>query len=201
MTKAVVFDIGGVLIDLDFNRCIDSFKALGFDNITEVLDLCHQRGFFDSLERGLISAEEFLGECVAHSRPGTTMQQASDAFMTFCAGVETYKLDFLRELGKKYRLFCLSNNNPIVVDRFPELCPGVRIEDFFEECFFSYRLGLTKPGRDIFEYALSHIGEQPAEILFVDDSPLNAKVAEDLGIRTVLYVPGTDLRKAVGGAL
>ena len=201
MIKALAFDMGGVMIDLDMDRCVNSFKALGFGRITEVLDPCHQRGFFQSLECGAIGKDEFIGKCLEFSDPGTTPQQISDALMTFCVGVEPYKLELLRELKRKYRMFCLSNNNPIVVERFYELCPGVEAEEFFDECFFSYRMKMMKPNRDFFEYALSHIGEKPSDILFVDDSPLNVEAAAELGIRTVLYKPFSDLRKAVYDAL
>ena len=71
MVKAIIFDVGGVLIGLDLDRCIRAFREyLGFERITELLDPCHQKGIYGDMEAGLVSAEAFRAAVLAESRPG-----------------------------------------------------------------------------------------------------------------------------------
>lgn len=58
--KAIVFDAGGVLLDLDLERCKSAFKEkLEYNRIDELLDACHQKGIYGDMEEGKISADEF----------------------------------------------------------------------------------------------------------------------------------------------
>ena len=71
MVKAIVFDLGGVLIDLDFDRSVRAFREiLGYEKITEILDLYHQKGIYGEMEGGQITADEFRAEVLKDSRPG-----------------------------------------------------------------------------------------------------------------------------------
>ena len=190
MIKGIILDMGGVIIDLDRERCIESFHALGCNAIDGMLDAYHQRGLFADLETGKISAREFCESIAEYCNPGVTHRQIEDAFLSFCIGVKPYKWELIKELGAKYDLFVLSNNNPICTRRFYHLMEEAGLLGYFRDMFFSYRLGMLKPSPGIYRALISKVGCRPDEILFVDDSTANVEGAVDVGINAVLYEDG-----------
>lgn len=199
MIKAVVFDMGGVMLRLDINRSIEAFKQqAGFEEIGEYLNVFHQKGFVGELEAGRITADEFVDECLRHSRPGTSRETVLACFDAFLDGLNMDVVNFIQEIAPRYDLYILSNNNPLSSARFAELmeAAGVPVDRYFKKCFFSYRLHQLKPFPEIYQSTIEGIGLPPEEILFIDDSATNIEAAARAGLRTLLYRPGMDLRAA-----
>lgn len=203
MIRAIVFDMGGVFIDLDKERCVNNFRKLGMGNIEEYLDAYHQRGFFRDLEKGTITEEDFYRQCIALAAPGTTSDDVQKAFLSFVDGIQPYKLDLIKELREKYSLYVLSNNNPIVVRDFNLNCSefGVTFDNSFKKCYFSYELKLIKPDPEFFRYVIDDIGLPAEELLFVDDSQANIDAARAQGMTCLWYDISTNLRECVLAAL
>lgn len=200
MIKAVIFDMGGVVVNLDGGICISNFKSLaGFDTITDYLDLFHQKGFISDLEEGLITVDEFYAECFKHCRPGTTPDIIDTCFRSLLTGLKPATVALLKELKPDYDLFILSNNNPIARAKFEELLEeeGIVGAEFFKKEFYSYEMRLLKPSKEIFERAVREIGVKPGEALFIDDSKSNAEGARAAGLTTIWLTPGMDIRAAV----
>ena len=199
MIKAVVFDMGGVLLSLDIQRCINAFKEIGFEDIENYINIYHQQGFIGDLEEGRINEDQFFEECLKHCAPGTTREDVFHCFICLLDGLNMPVVEILKQLRGKYDLYLLTNNNPLSRRAFDNLMleNGLRSEDIFTRQFYSYELKLQKPGREIFEKVIQGIGRTPEEILFVDDAPANCKAAEALGIKTVLYRPRADILAAL----
>ena len=188
--KTLIIDFGGVLIDLDRQRCIDSFVELGFPDVESMLDMCHQHGFFLQHEKGLLPDEEFREEIRRHMPLPVTDAQIDEAWNRFLVGVPTYKLDFLLQLRSHYTVYLLSNTNGIhwqwaLQNVFNY--KGHRIEDFFDRIFLSFEMKMVKPDLEIFHRVIAETGLNPAETLFIDDAESNCRTARSLGIRT--YMP------------
>lgn len=199
MIKAVVFDMGGVLLSLDFNRCVKAFKEVGFEDIGDYLNIYRQQGFIGDLEEGKINEEQFFEECMKHCAPGTTKQDVFNCFVSLLDGLNMPVVEVLKQLHGRYDLYLLTNNNPLSRRAFDNLMleNGIKSDELFTKQFYSYELKLQKPGREIFEKTIEGIGRKPKEILFVDDAPANCAAAEALGIKTVLYRPGVDIFAAL----
>lgn len=204
MTKAIIFDMGGVLIDLHLDRCIKAFKEkAGYDEIEEILDSCHQRGVICDLENGSITEEEFYAEIISHSRPGTTPELVRECLCSLIGEIRPYKAELLNELKAGYDLYILSNNNQITTPYSGKVFEAAGIPySIFKALFISSYMKMSKPSPEIYRETLRRIGLPPEEILFVDDSQSNVDTARSLGINAVLFNPATDnLRETVYQAL
>ena len=204
MIKAVVFDMGGVIVRLDMDTCISNFKELaGFADIEEYLDRFHQKGFISDLEEGLTTADEFYQECLRHSRPGTTVETARYCFCSLLDGLEDETLGVIRSLRGRYPLYVLSNNNPVSREYFREMMTerGLDPAEVFAKEFYSYEMHLLKPAREVYEHVVESVGVKPEEILFIDDARDNVEAAQAVGITTLWVQPGMDVAKEVENML
>lgn len=195
MIKAIVFDIGGVLIGLDLARCIRAFEdILGFYRITELLDPYHQKGIYGEMEAGRITGEEFRTLVLADSRPGAQPSDVDRCMGALLTGMTQDTVDTVKELATRYPLYLLSNNNPIampiITGMFRENGLG---PETFKGQFISSEMRLLKPSREIYEATIEGIGLPAGEILFIDDNEANVMAAREAGLQARLYVPGTRL--------
>lgn len=194
--KALIFDFGGVLIDLDIEDCKAAFKRdLGYEKIDEILDPCHQKGIVGDMEEGMISAEEFRAEVLKDSRPGARPEEVDAAFMHILVGIPSYKGPLLNRLAESYDVYILSNNNPIVAAHMHELFAGVGVdyEKLFKKSFLSFEMKALKPSESFYKRVLEQIDMPAEELLFIDDSQKNVEGAIAAGLPSVYYDPKTDL--------
>lgn len=110
--RNIVFDLGGVLIDLDHHQAISRFEEIGVKDAKQLLDPYEQKGFFLEVENGKIDVDTFCRKLREHTGKQLSYDEIKYAWMGFIADVPQYKLDFLLELRKKYKVYLLSNTNP-----------------------------------------------------------------------------------------
>lgn len=194
--KALIFDMGGVLVDLDIEDCKRAFKEdLGFYRIDEIIDPCHQKGIYGDLEEGVISPDEFRKAVLAESRPGACPEDVDKAMWHILTGIEPYKVQMLKRLAQSYDLYMLSNNNAICLPRSRRIFAeaGIPLEDMFRKCYFSFEMRALKPSEAFYKAVMEDIGTEPENMLFIDDSQKNVDGAVAAGLPAVYYEPGTDL--------
>ena len=194
--KAIIFDFGGVLIDLDIEDCKEAFrKDLGYEKIDDILDPCHQKGIVGDMEEGYISAEEFRAAVLKDARPDAQPEDVDKAFMRILSGIPSYKGPLLNRLAESYDIYILSNNNPIVAPHFPELFAGVGVdyEKIFKNSFLSYKMKALKPSESFYKRVLEQVDCPADQILFIDDSQKNVDGAIAAGLPAVYYDPSSDL--------
>lgn len=188
--KNIVFDFGGVLVNLNKQRTIDRFQQLGCNVQGAIRDYV-QQGPFARLELGLIGIEEFYNEirmlCTKERDKRITSTQIAEAWNNMLVDVPQRRLQALLKLRKRYRLFLLSNTNCIHWDfSCKEFFQSNEhsVNDYFEGIYLSYELGLMKPDVTIFKILLEQEGLIAPETLFIDDSPANCEAAALLGLHT-----------------
>ena len=174
--RNIVFDLGGVLIDLDHHQAVSRFEEIGVKDAKQLLDPYEQKGFFLELENGKIDVDTFCRKLCEH----TGKQLSYDEI--------------------KYEVYLLSNTNPIVQSwaRSEAFTPAGRpISAYFDKMYTSYEVGVTKPDAAIFDRMIENAPLIPAETLFVDDAKSNIEVGQGLGFHTYQPENGEDWREAV----
>ena len=196
--RNIVFDLGGVLVDLDFKAAINGLQEAGFANVKEQLMAFDRGGIFQKFEVGEITADEFRTAIRENSTVTLTDEEVDALWNLMLLEIPREKLELILELRGKYMVYLLSNTNSIHWDY---VCKnafnyrGFRVEDYFEETFLSYEMHLAKPDKAIFEKVLSDANLLAEETLFIDDSEANCKAAQEVGIHAHHYHVGDDLSK------
>ena len=196
MVKAIAFDIGGVLIELDLDRCIHAFRdILGFERITELLDPSHQKGIYGEMEAGRLGADHFRELILAESRPGCTKADVDRAMAALLVGMPEATVRVVKDLQTRYPLYLLSNNNPISMARTYAIFRenGIEPKTAFKGEFISWEMQLMKPSQACYREVIRRIGLPAREILFVDDNANNVEAAREAGLQARYYIPGSDL--------
>lgn len=192
----IVFDFGGVLIDLDFQRLLKAFKRIGFNDIESQLQTYEREGIFQKYELGEMTTDEFRMAIREKSNITLTDSDIDDLWNLMLVKIPAEKLDFILSLRNNYNVYLLSNTNSIHWDYACKNSfnyKGLGIKDFFIRTFLSYEMHLAKPDKAIYERMLCEAGLVPENTLFIDDSEINCTVAKQLGIQVHHYQIGDSL--------
>lgn len=204
MIRAIIFDIGGVLIDVDVEYDKQVYRdVLGYDKIDEILDACHQKGVYSDFEEGKISDDDFRQYILKDSKPGSRPEDVDRCMSELLRGMPAKKAELLTELSADYDIFFLSNNNGISMKYCHKIMEeaGLDVAKVIKKEFLSYQMKMLKPGLEIYRKVVEEVGRPAREILFIDDAESNVKAASQVGINAVHYKPGDDLRAIVNKVL
>ncbi len=192
--KNIIFDLGGVLLNIDYQKTTTAFKQLGYTDFENMYSMLKGNNVFDNLETGHITEEAFYRYMTGAASVTVTNSQVQSAWNAMILDFRTESLGYLKILRDKYRVFLLSNTNSIHKKAFDLILSeqtGVAgLEHYFEKAYFSQQVGLRKPSAGIFEFVLQDAGISAAESLFIDDLPPNIETATNLGFKTHLLLPG-----------
>lgn len=184
MIKNLLFDLGGVIMDIKRENCVAAFARLGMKDADSFISGHKQHGPYLALESGQIDEEQFCAG-MRELLPGNpTDSQIKEAVLQYLVGIPAYRLDQLLELRKRYKVYMLSNTNTImwngfIVDAFHQR--GLTVDDYFDGIVTSFEAKACKPDAEIFRYAEHKLGIKPEETLFFDDAVPNLEGAARLG--------------------
>lgn len=191
--KHIIFDLGGVIINIDYQATYKAFEDLGVANFTSLYNQFTLNTLFDDLETGKVEPTVFLDEMQQHARPGTTHQQIIDAWNAMLLDFPLRRLQILQQLRQHYGLYLLSNTNAIHLDAFNKILQESRgipsLASFFDKAYYSHLIGLRKPGKEVYQFVLDENGLDPAETLFIDDTLPNIEGARAVGLQTIHLLP------------
>jgi len=190
--KNLIFDLGGVIMNIDFKKTEEAFRLLGLENFSNHINQFHITDFFRQYEIGLISDDEFVeGISKLMDKPADA-DKIIAAWNALLLDFPPERIDLLKKLRTKYRTFLLSNTNSLHYKEFNQRLfneQGVYLEDIFEKTYYSHTANLRKPDAAIFQLVLNENDLNPTETLFIDDTALNFPEAEKLGIRVQHVTP------------
>jgi putative hydrolase of the HAD superfamily len=188
--KNIIFDLGGVIIDINYNLAADAFKKLGITDFDNFYSKAKQSSLFDDFEKGLISNQDFRNALKIYLPAAITNSQIDEAWNAMLLGIPSLRVDFLQHIASRYRIFLLSNTNRIHIEAFTqyndEKFGKGYFESIFEYCYFSSDIGMRKPDAEIFEFVLAENGLLKEETIFIDDSIQHIQGALEIGLNAEL---------------
>ena len=191
--KNIVFDLGGVVIDLDRDKAVEALTELGIKDADSLLGVYAQKGLFFQLETGEVTAAQFYDALLPQCKPGTTNEDIQNALEKFLIQIPVERLKLIRQLKEKgYRLFVLSNTNPIMFNHWIDNAfrvENLTINDYFDNIVVSFQERVCKPDPAIFRNLARRYDLNPAETLMLDDSEENCKAAESTGLMAIRVMP------------
>lgn len=199
MIRNIVFDLGGVIMTICQDEAIKRFKSIGLKNVEDYLNPYTQTDIFGDIEEGKISAEQFREKLSELIGKEVTYEECKFAWLGYRQDVPLRNLDILRKLKVQgYKLILLSNTNPFMMSwglsgEFDG--NGNSLESYFDSLYLSYKLGVMKPNKKIFQYIIDNEKIQPGESLFIDDGERNINAARLLGFKTLCPINGEDWTK------
>ena len=192
--KNIVFDLGGVVIDIDPSASFSAMQALAADSVVVMEQFSEHTDVFLDYEKGLIDDEAFRGGIrQLTQRPDLDSNAIDQAWCQMLLNVPLERLQLLTSLQERYRTLVLSNTNAIHVEAFNRIISSVSgqpiIDYFFEKVYYSHELKLRKPEAEIYQHVLRDSRLVPHETLFLDDREENLVTAKELGIITQQVTP------------
>tara|TARA_B100000900_G_scaffold190600_1_gene161436 strand:+ start:1423 stop:2076 length:654 start_codon:yes stop_codon:yes gene_type:complete len=198
--EAIVFDLGKVIIPVDFDRTVQAFVTLGGNQASELYHYKGQTNLFEELERGEVSRKEFL------SRLRPELSYASDAEIVDGWNAMLYHVDcstfeYLNKLRPRFRTFILSNINTYHAEWVDKAMRSTDSEhaiyQYFDHVFYSHEIGHRKPEYGAWQYIIEQEGIHAQQTLFIDDKKENIEAAKALGFIGLLWNPSWDIRSVV----
>ncbi len=192
--KNLLFDLGGVLLNIDYNKTADAFKKLGVLQFDELYSQSGANHLFEELETGKISNDNFYNAIEQYCAAATTKEQIKNAWNAMLLNFRIKSLNCLEELSEKYNVYLLSNTNSIHLKAFAKIFEEETgkssLDDYFIKAYYSHSIQQRKPYPATYEFVLSDAGLNAEETLFIDDSIVNIEGAREVKLLTHHLLPG-----------
>jgi putative hydrolase of the HAD superfamily len=194
--KNLLFDLGGVLLNIDYNLTSKAFRNLGWDDFDEFYSQKNQQELFDQLEIGAITPKEFI-HSIQKTNPNLSDLEIIEAWNAMLLDLPFERIELLKRLKENHLLLLLSNTNAIHYEAFNGIITnqhsGLSLEELFHTTYYSHQLGKRKPHAETFEHILEMHGINASETLFIDDSIQHIEGAKEAGLMTYHLKKGEDI--------
>ena len=190
--KNIIFDLGGVFLNIDFQLTNKAFKDLGVDRFEAMFNQHHVNDLFELLETGKLSESDFYDAFRKESQTNLSNEQIKNAWNALLLDFPEERIQWLEEIKDKYNIYLFSNTIQIHYDQFianfAKAFPGKDFNSYFIKAYYSQTLGLRKPYTNSFEKIVVEQALKPSETLFIDDTLKNIEGAQKVGLQTVHLV-------------
>lgn len=186
--KYIIFDLGGVIINLDENKTLESFSRISDSSPSVVREFILQFEGYKKFEKGLASDVEFRNQLRDEFQIEATDKQIDDCMNAMLLDIPIERLNLLKSLRASSSLYLLSNTNEIHLKKFnailKETTGDEKMDVYFNKAYYSHLVKMRKPEKEIFELVLDENNLDPRHTLFLDDNLVNLSGAESVGIKT-----------------
>ena len=186
--STIIFDLGGVILDLNVNRSVNAFAELTDLSSEKIYSRFHKARWSTDFEKGDISPENFRNEIRSSLSSNLTDKQVDDSWNAMLVRIPLARLQMVSDLRPKYRTLVLSNTNAIHLNQFTRMVStttdGGKVNDYFDQVHYSHELRMRKPDEEVFAHIISENNLVPEETLFIDDMDYNIAGAQSVGLKT-----------------
>lgn len=186
--KNIIFDFGGVVLDIDPQLAVNEFVKLGFSRFEKLMTSEFSEEIIAKFERGILTPELFRSKLKSFLELDVTDQELDDAWNSLLYDIPSERIEIIEKVKNNYGIYLLSNSNEIHYDLFVrdlQLRFGYReFDELFHKAYFSFDLHLLKPNPEIYEFVINQHGLIPEETLFIDDKEENLRAARNCGLLT-----------------
>jgi len=191
--KNIIFDLGGVFINLDFKKTERAFTELGVADFSTLFTQHYVSPLFEELELGTISPRQFYEGFRSLTKLPLTDDQVKDAWNAILLDFPINRLQWLSQIKNKYKIFLFSNTNQIHYDCFIDILKRATgkgdFSQYFIKAYYSHEMGMRKPHKESYLQILEEQKLVAAETLFIDDTLKNIEGARQAGLQTIHLVP------------
>jgi putative hydrolase of the HAD superfamily len=192
-TSTVIFDLGGVIVDLSIENTANAFARLAGITQCDVFHVYQSNDAFNAFEKGEIKNDEFrdfIRKVFSATAPNSEIDGCWNAMLV---GLPTQKLKLLEKLKTQFKTLLLSNTNGIHLSYIEDvMLKGACLDDYFHKAYYSHKVGMRKPDSIIFEHVLADNVLDPSQTVFLDDNKENIDAAKSAGIHTI-YITQPDM--------
>jgi len=193
--KAMIFDLGGVIYNINYQKTIEKFVAIGLDKKKYIYSQKYQSEIFNQLEIGAITSEDFLLDLKKNSTC-KSISKIKNAWNCMLLDLPKERVKLLKRIKNKIPLFLLSNTNAIHVTEIKNKIGEKRYTDFyniFNKVYFSHEIKKRKPDEDAFKLILKENNLSAKNVIFIDDSIQHINAAKTIGINTIFLEKNHDI--------
>lgn len=194
--KNILFDLGGVILDINVQATLKLFYELGFPSELMQIPNSMTTDIYYKYETGKISTEEFRNQIRLVSGVEISDQAFDEAWSAMLVHFPKERIDLLRVLSERYNLYMLSNTSALHVKVFEKMyldTAGESIHKVFKKIYYSHEIGWYKPEPEAWEHVIKDAGIKPGETLFLDDNIHNIKASQELGFQAIHIHERTNL--------
>lgn len=195
--KAVIFDFGNVIINIEFQRIYQTFAKFTSKPVTYIEKRITEDQIFRRYESGQFTDEEFRE--VIRQTLGFPLSdhEVDTAWNAILLDIPTDRIDLIHNIRQKYPVYLLSNTNNIHIsasNNYLKKVHGIKnLDILFDKLYLSYEMGMWKPDAEIYHEVLRSNKLQPNEVIFFDDNQHNIESAKAIGMQTILVEPPTSI--------
>lgn len=195
--EAIIFDLGGVILNLNYQLTIDRFKEMGEEKFNELYSQASQDKIFDAFELGDMSSDHFINYLSKFLPETISNVEIVEAWNLMLLDLPKERLDLLKDLKSQFKLYLFSNTNDLHFTAFSEYFvknfeDANLLDKYFIKTYYSHMVGKRKPNHDAFNLVLDENSLKPENVLFIDDSIQHIEGAKSVGIQT-FHLVGTDV--------
>lgn len=192
--KNILFDLGGIFLNIDYQKTEQAFIDLGVKDFGQLFSQQFSNSLFESLETGAITPDDFYETFRKETNKPLSNEAIQHAWNAMLLDFPRERLVWLENIAKQYPVYLFSNTNLIhyqcFTEVFAENFPQLSFNDYFRKAYYSHELGMRKPYPESYLKIMELENLDPKETLFIDDTPKNIEGAQKAGLQTILLNNG-----------